>query len=55
MTDEDTGTVAEVSPNEWRDVDNHPDDYAIEGGRDDHLEDIYNEPGEVVVLAEKEG
>ncbi len=55
MIDEDTGTLAEVSTHEWRDVDDHPDDYAIEGGPNDDLEEVYAQPGELVELAEMEG
>lgn len=54
MTDPDTGTIAEVPPEQWRDVDDHPDDYAIQGGRDDDLEDIYDNPGDVVDLSSEE-
>lgn len=50
MTSEDTGTVAEVPAEQRRDVDDHPEDYALEGGADDELDDVYGDPGEVVDL-----
>ena len=44
--DDDTGTLSEVPPDARRDVDGEPDDYALEGGADDDLDDVYADPGE---------
>ena len=44
----DTGIVAAVPADQQDDVDWHLDDYAIDGGADDDLDDVYAEPGDVV-------
>lgn len=54
MSDEDTGTIAAVPPDQRRDVDDRPEDSALEGGADDDLDDIFSNPGELVELSEKE-
>ncbi len=54
MSDTDTGTVGEVPADQRRDVDDHPDDVALEGGPDDDLGDIYANPGELVELGDKD-
>ncbi len=55
MTQQDTGDLAAVPEEERRDVDDHPEDNALEGGPDDDdLESIYKNPGEVVDLSEEE-
>lgn len=50
MTDEDTGTLAEVPPEQRADADDDPLDNALEGGADDELADVYQDPGEVVEI-----
>lgn len=54
MSDEDIGTIAEVPPDQRRDVDDHPEDSALEGGADDNLDDLFANPGEVVQLGDTE-
>ena len=55
MTQQDTGDLAAVPEEAMRDVDDHPEDNALEGGPDDgDLETIYNNPGEFVDLSEEE-
>ncbi len=53
-TEEDTGVLAQVPSDQWRDADDHPDDIALEGGADDDLDDVYADPGEVVELTDEE-
>ncbi len=54
LSDEDTGTIAAVPPDQRRDVDDRPEDSALEGGADDDLDDIFSNPGELVELSDKE-
>lgn len=55
MTLQDTGDVAAVPEEEMRDVDDHPDDTALEGGADDDdLGSIFDNPGDVVDLGDGE-
>jgi len=46
----DTGDIAWVSEEERLDSDEGEGSNALEGGADDNLEDIYENPGEVVEL-----
>lgn len=48
--DEDTGTRAEVPEDERLDVDEGEGTDASEGGPDDDLSDVYDDPGDVVAL-----
>lgn len=50
----DIGTVAEVPEDKRLDVDEGDDNYALEGGADDDLDDVYANPGEVWGGAEHE-
>lgn len=48
--DEDTGTDAAVAEDERLDVDEGEGTDASEGGPDDDLDDVYDQPGEIVSL-----
>ncbi len=47
----DLGVLAEVPEDQRLDVDEGPDAHATEGGLDDDLDDLYDDPGDVVDLA----
>lgn len=55
MSDQDIGTIAEVPPEQRRDVDDHPEDSALEGGLDDELDDVFADPGPLVEINDVEG
>lgn len=48
-TVEDTGTLAAVPEDEQLDQDGGPGSDASEGGADDDLEDVYADPGALVL------
>lgn len=48
----DAGTLSEVPPEERLDVDEGPDAHATEGGLDDDLDDLYDDPGTILDLVD---
>ncbi len=55
ISDQDTGTIAEVPADQRRDTDDQPEDVALEGGADDDLDDVFANPGEFIQLGDREG